>query len=336
MKRFNPILAILPCLLLACFDDRSAGTSTETENAVAARSILVDSVLEPWERTFSAPTVATLRLDSANFDFSRSRDSGLDLAVLGLDSAPIPFEVVYWDRVASRGRIQVRIDGPRLLPWARFLLLWNLSPAHRSDSAAVWSGIPDSQKLSLNSALVDDFEGGSTLHNRLPDTSFWFLGGNIASSGLAAAGSGRNGTSLHLTCSAGQCDSGRSILAATLLASTPRSFRSMDSIVLWARGSGRIWVALEHLDSLQLQLVQKGRIDSLQPLRTWASRPLDTAWRSFRIAPSDFDPGDGRSGNVGWSGVRDSINYLTILIQGGTEMWLDDIRIHGINRGDLR
>jgi hypothetical protein len=337
MNRRIAISAILPVLLMAgCFDDRSAGTSTETENAVAARSILVDSALAPWERFDSSPTVATLHLDSTNFDFSQSRDSGLDLAVLTSDSAPIPFDIVYWDRVAMRGRIQVRIDGPRLHPWARIVLYRNFPSAHRSDSAAVWKGIPDSQKMSLNSALVDDFEGGSTLHNRLPDTSFWYLGGNLLSSGLASAGAGRGGSALHLSCNAGQCDTGRVILGATLLASSPRSFRSMDSLDLWVRGTGSLWITLEHLDSVELVKIQKGLIDSLQPQRAWTSRVLDTAWQRVRILPGNFDPPDGKSGNIGWSGVRDSVNYLTILIQGGTEMWLDDIRFHGINRGDLR
>lgn len=336
MNRRRLLGALLPCsLLLGCFDDRSAGTSTETENAVVARSILVDSALEPWERTGTSPTVATLRLDATNFDFALSRDSGLDLAVLASDSTPIPFDIVYWDRVAERGRIQVRIDGPSLLPQARIALFRNLHPAHRSNSAKVWEGITDDQKLSLNSALVDDFEGGSILHNRLPDTSFWYLGGNLAASGLAT-GPGRTGTALHLSCLAGQCDTGRALLAATLLASSARSFRSMDSLDLWVRGTGTLWITLEHLDSVELVKIQKGLIDSLQPQRAWTSRAIDTTWRRICIKPDGFDAPDGKSGNIGWTGVRDSVNYLTFLLQGGTEMWVDDIRFHGINKGDLR
>jgi len=34
--------------------------------------------------------------------------------------------------------------------------------------------------------------------------------------------------------------------------------------------------------------------------------------------------------------VRDSVNYVTFLVQGGSQLWLDDIRIHGIDRDDLR
>jgi hypothetical protein len=34
--------------------------------------------------------------------------------------------------------------------------------------------------------------------------------------------------------------------------------------------------------------------------------------------------------------VRDSITSLTFLIGGGSDLWIDDIRIYGIGRDDLR
>jgi len=278
MKRTARLLAILPFLVLAgCFEDQSAGTSTETENAVSARSILVDSVVDSGDLTFPGPTVAVLRFDAGNFDFTRTDDSGRDIDVQTYQGNPIPFEIVDWDRVAARGRLDVRISGPLLVPGARFLLRWNQPLSRRSDPFAVWAGIADSQALSLNSVLVDDFEGGSTLHNRLPDSSFWYIGGALPQSGLAAAGSGRSGNALELVCATGQCDTGRVLLAATLLASSPRSLRSMDSLEFWARGSGTVWVSLEHMDSLQLLLIQQGKLDSLQPKRAWASHVLDTS-----------------------------------------------------------
>jgi hypothetical protein len=337
VNRKAPLLVLAALLLQSCLEGEVAGgTSTETENSVA-RSIAVDSVVEPYQWFTGAPTVATLRFDAGNFDFSGSADSGQDLAVRSADSTtPLPFEVVYWDRAARIGRLHVRLDGAQLHPGNRFLLFWKQPLARRSDSASVWHGIPDSQRLLLNSTLVDDFEGGSLLHSRLPDTSFWYLGGSLSASGLGPAGAGRSGNALHLACNAGQCDTGRILLTATLLASSPRSFRSMDSISLWARGTGRIWVTLEHLDSAQYALVQRGRIDSLTPERTWTSRALDTAWKPISIRPSDFDSADGRSGNLGWTAVRDSVNYLTFLIESGSEMWIDDVRFHGMVPADLR
>lgn len=328
----------LLCLILpsGCVGDRSAGTSTETENAIGARILAVDSVLQPWERSGSGASIATLRLDAGNFDFSPTDDSGRDLSLETVQGQRIPFEIVHWDRRASRGRIHVRIDQPLLAPGSRFKFLWKLPLGRRSDPAAVWQGITSEQKLSTTAAWVDDFEGPSLLHSLLPISSFWFLGGAIPSSGRAASGSGRSDTSLHLVCAPSQCDTGRQVLAATLLASTPRSLRSLDSIAFWARGNGRIWITFEHLDSTQLRLVATGRLDSLQPIHTWASRDLGGAWTRIRLTPSDFGPSQSHPGDVGWEAIRDSVNYLTFRFEGGTELWIDEIRIHGINSTDLR
>lgn len=334
----NPrMLAVLTALAMAgCQEERSAGTTTETENAVSARAMRVDSLVSAPDRPAWAPFVATLRFDAGNFGFDQSGDSGLDLDVRGPDSLPIPFETVFWDRAARRGRLNVRVAGDELLPGARLLLFWRLPAARRSDRAATWAGIPDSQKLSSTTSLVDDFEGGSLLRNRLPYASFWFTGGSMSQSGLAASGSGRGGNAYHLACNPGQCDTGRVLLAATLLASSPRCFRSLDSVVFWARGSGKVRMAFEGVDSAQMQLIIRGRLDSLQPRRAWCARPLDTAWKRIALRPSDFDPADGKGGNVGWTALRDSVNYITFLIEGGSELWLDDIRLHGVAPGDLR
>jgi len=326
----------LACLEAGCQAERSAGTSTETENAIASRTFLVDSLLSPDCPPTDAPEVVTLRLDSGDFAFAKSRPDGADLDVLGPDGREIPFAIGFWDPASAKARLLVRIEAASRRPGARIELRSGLTPAKRSSPEAVWAGIPLDRKLSWNSALVDDFETGTTLHNRLPDSSFWFLGGTLAGSGLVAADSGRAGSSLHLTCNAGQCATDRGLLAATLLANSYRSLRPLDSLEFWARGNGRIWISFESLDSVQMGRLVRGRIDSVQPRRAWTSRTLDASWRRWTVRPVDFDPADGVSGNVGWSAVRDSLNYLTILVDRGTEIWIDDIRLHGILRDDLR
>ena len=337
MKRLIHTAALLlPLAGTGCQGPRMAGTTTETENAVAARWFPVDSILPGGSAPRDQAVVATLRLDRSGLDFSGSRGDGQDLDVVAADGRAVPFEIVYWDPANSRGRLRVRID-----PWlrssgSRILLRKGLSPAARSSAAAVWSGVSTPNRLAWNSVLVDDFEANNLLHNRLPDSSFWFLGGLIPASGSAPAGSGRSGTSLHLTCGPGQCDTAKTLLAATLLANTPRGFRSLDSVELWARGNGKLWITLESLDSTQMGRMSRGHIDSIQPRRTWTTRTLDTSWQRFSIAPSDFDKADGVAGNLGWSGVSDSINYLTFLVEGGTEVWIDDLRLHGVLPDDLR
>lgn len=337
MRRATQTFCLFLSLAVAgCLDERVGGTSTETENAVVARSFLVDSILPHADLPADDPVVATLRLDSSRFDFSASRPDGKDLEIARMDGQAIPFEIVFWDPASSRGRLRARIDTSLRGHEARLQVRSGLPPAARASSSAVWKDIPWSRRLAWNSALVDDFESGNLLNNRLPVSSFWFLGGSLTASGSAPAGSGRTGTSLHLVCSPGQCGTDRTLLAATMMANSPRSFRTLDSIEFWTRGSGSVWIAFESLDSVQMGRLQRGRLDSLQPRRCWTSKTLDTTWRRWSIKPSEFDDADGLSGNVGWPALRDSINYLTVLLQNGSELWIDDIRLHGIELDDLR
>jgi hypothetical protein len=327
---------IVPFAATGCLNERLAGTSTETENAVAARAFPVDSVLPTGTLPAKDPVVATLRLDSSKFDFQGTAKDGLALSVVGPDEKQIPFEVVYWDPAREKGRLRIRIDSNLRNPGSRIEVRSGAHPTNLASSRDVWAGIPSDRKLSWTSVLVDDFEGGSLLHNRLPNGSFWFQGGFLPASGLASNAGGRAGTSLHLACTIGQCDSSPGLLGATLLANTPRGFRSLDSLELWAKGSGRIWITLESLDSVQMGRMQRGHLDSIQTKRTWTSRGLDTSWHRFSIKPADFDAADGQSGNVGWGALRDSINYFTVLLEKGSDVWIDDIRLHGILPEDLR
>ena len=327
---------VLPIVLLACQEQRSTGTSTETENAVVARSFPVDSILPPVLGSDDDPVVATLRLDASSFDFSSSRADGRDLDVVGSDDSPIAFDLVAWEPTASRGRLRIRID-----PWLRaehatIKVRSGLPPARRSSSSAVWKGIPADLRVAWSSVLVDDFETGNLMRNRLPDSSFWFLGGSIMNSGIASASSGRIGSALRLSCNANQCGNQRGLLAATMVSKGFRSLRSLDSIELWARGSGRLWVTLESLDSIQIGRLARGKIDSIQPRRAWSGRIVGSSWARLVVRPEDFDPADGQFGNVGWLAMRDSVNYVSFLLDGSSEIWIDDIRFHGIVADDLR
>jgi len=330
------VLALLVLLFPGCQEQRSAGTSTETENAIVARSFPVDSLLPSPGAPSDVPVVATLRLDASRFDFSASRRDAADLDVVDLAGVRLPFEVVRWEPAASEGRLRVRIEPGTRGIGARVVVRAGLPPASRASGAAVWRGIDAAGREAWNSVLVDDFESGNLLHNRLPDSSFWFLGGALPGSGLSPADSGRSGSALHVVCNTGACSPDPVLLAATRLAPAFRDFRSLDSIELWARGSGRLWITLEALDSVQMGRMARGRLDSIQPRRAWAPRSLGASWIRLVVRPTDFEPGDGRFGNVGWSVLGDSLNYLTFLLDGGSELWVDHIRLHGIVADDLR
>jgi hypothetical protein len=49
-----------------------------------------------------------------------------------------------------------------------------------------------------------------------------------------------------------------------------------------------------------------------------------------------MDGANGIGGNVGWAGVRDSVTDLCLFAARGADMWIDDIRLYGIDRDDLR
>jgi hypothetical protein len=314
------LLAVL--LFLSGCGEPQAGNSVETENTAGARVLEVDSFLPAWNHP-TGGTVATLRFDRANFVFSASTRNGRDLRFERLDGSLLPFEVDVWDTSAEIGRVLVRLDSSLYAPQAAVRMRWGSSQASSANPTGVWSGLPDSVALLANSVLVDDFEGGDDT-TKLPDLDVWRDGFSdsayVSPLAFPTAGQSRPGTALHVTYSA---PSPSYAVVATSLSNGPRSLRSLDSLVFWARGTGTLSVAFEHLTGL------------VGP-KAWAQIPLDTGWTRVRIRPTDLDSADGIGYNFGWSYVRDSVTDLTFILQDGSDFWLDDVRLHGIDRDDLR
>lgn len=304
-------------LLWGCATERAAGGTAETENAVLARSFLVDSLLSGNSGFGSAPTVAILRMDSLGFDFEGVDPIGRDLEMRGADGRILPFEIMVWDRVARLGRLQVRIDADLMSPGARIELWRGLDKADRSDPEGVWKGLSDSLRLALTSVLVDDFDAANST-TLLPDTSAWYLGTGTGT-GIAAAGKGREGGALRLVSTS--TGASASALAAALLAPTARSLRSVDSIVFWARGKGVVRVAMEHATGASRMVA-------------WGPIEVDSSWRRVRVLPGTLRSAD--SDGAQWEDVRDRATHLSFWMAGAGELWIDDPRIFGINRDDLR
>jgi len=318
-------LILLASLLVGCGLERTSGNTTETENMLTAVEFRLDSLLSSWNRYGDGPTVATLRLDSTKVDFRHTDSLGRDLSLERADGLKLPFQVVFWDRQAQRGRLRFRVDPAMLGADARIRLRWRQPLRYWDDSAIVWKALPDSQVLALNSVLVDDFEHG-VLRSRLPDSASWYAialdSATVTSPGLVSAAKGRSGTALHLGYSTG---SGKFSLLGIALAKRPRSLRSLDSIVLWTRGTGTLRIAFDHL-------IDSGSGGG----KAWAARDLDSTWTRIRLRPRDLDSADGVGGNIGWDAVQDSVTNLTLLLTGGKDLWLDDVRLYGIDRDDLK
>ena len=323
-------IATLACAMgiAGCGIDRVAGNSVETENTANARVMPVDSILPAWNHP-AGGTVATLRFDRGNFDFAASTGDGHDLQFTRQDGKSLPFLVGVWDSISGKGRVLVRMDDSLLLAGARIRMRWGVQQTTLSNPSATWAGISESTRLLANSALVDDFEDGNTI-NSLPVANTWYAsayGPSSSVSGISidSAGLGRSGQALHITYTAPAATSTTQyVVVATYLGSMPDCLRSLDSLVFWARGSGTLYVAMEHLTN------------SAGP-KAWMHFTLDSAaWTRKCVRPTDFDAADGVGNNYGWNFVRDSVTTLTFLVKGGSNLWLDDVRLHGVNRDDLK
>lgn len=320
VRRFWSIGAIGAVLAAGCGSPRDvAGSSSETGNVLTARMLPVDSILGSWNRPFSTPTVATLRLDASNFPFANAGPAAAALAVEQLDGTPIPFRVVHWDPSVALGRLEVRLDPDLQTRGTQVRLRWDRPDSARSDSASVWRSIPDSSRLAWTSVVVDDFERG-TLRSALPLSGMWFTqsgdSGIISPPELVPAVRGRTGNALHFTYMA---EKGYAFGGVPLADGTPRSLRSLDSIVVWVRGPAKLAVGFDHRD------VGKA----------WLHHQLDSNWTRLALRPRDLEAANGAGGNVGWNGVRDSVTHLVFFVSQGTDLWIDDVVLHGVNRDDL-
>lgn len=324
-SRHIPVLAVAIAMLLPGCDDRSAGNSLETENAVAARVISVDSILPAWNRPFDQPTIAVLRLDRTNFPFDSALGDGRDVVVESTEKRRIPFRIVTWDSARAQARVEVRIEGALLAKGSKFLLRWDGDSMARSDSQAVWRAIPDSQVVALNSALVSDFENGS-IRTPLPIGTSWYTvapeSTTVTSPKIVQDTIGWAGKVMQVSFSADTTKYRYVVLGLDL--KKPRSFRTLDSIVFRARGTGTITVALDRLGA--------GGANS----KAWVHFALRQPWRRIVVKPSTFLAPSPVGDNIGFEAIKDSVTNLTFLLGGGPYLQIDDIRIHGLDRDDFR
>lgn len=315
-------IAVFLAGVLAGCADRAAGNTLETENAVAIR---IDTLLSSPPQGTDRKSVGVLRLGAHNFAFERVGREGRELDFRKDDGAPVPFRIVFWDSAAALARIEIGLDSSLLRPQARLWMLWNQPSATRSDSSAVWSDIALRQRSLLSSVLVSDFEYGS-LRSLLPEPTNWYSvpseSTSISKPEVVADSLSWSGGVLRVRYAADSTKF-RNVVLGLSLGSRPRVLRSMDSLVLRMRGSGRVSIALD-----RLYLPNEGK--------AWLHLPIAPTWKRVVVRPQDFLPAGGVGKNIGWEGVRDSVTNLTFLLTGGSEFYVDDIRIHGMDANDFR
>jgi hypothetical protein len=316
MNAFLYLLVALGIFASGCVEDRTAGGTTETENAVAVRQFRLDSIVSDWNQVGEAGvTVATLRLDSALFDTGATDIEGNDLDLRNSSNASVPFVKTYWNANEKVGRLKVRLESKLFTPGAQITLWRGMSLANRSNPMPVWSGIPDSLQAVLSSALVDNFENGSN-QIVLPGRSAWFLDGG---STIAPSGSSRTGNALHMVSTA----TGVKVMAAALLANSPRRLITLDSVVVWARGQGQLRIAFEYAAAGDQKVA-------------WSPRNLDATWKRIKVTPADLDSALAARDAVSWGTIQDSVSHLSFWFDGAGEGWIDEPRLYGVDKDDFR
>lgn len=291
-----------------------------------------DSLVSEWMRPLADFSVVTLKLDSSNFDFKETMDDGRDLRIFD-DNGPLVFQRVLWSPELKRAVIRIRMQTSKQDSSTQIELRWGHAGAIDPGFDGLWSGISDSLYTELYTLLIDDFEHHSAqtgLPPPIPGT-FWYIIPSdtsvVVDSALLAdftntlqpAGDGRSGTAAHIVYTA---TSTMWFVLGAKLGPEPRSLETLDSVEFWVRGDGLYSFAFDNFSGTGGKAI--------------FNDTLYSEWTRKCIRPSDFLPADNIGGNVGWDSVADSITNVTFFSGNGTEFWVDDIRLYGVNRDDLK
>ena len=294
--------------------------------------VYADSLISSWMRPLSVPSVVTLRLDSTNFDFATAKSDGSDVHLLDKDGSEVPMSIDFWDATKQSASINVRIERAKDTS-ATWTLEWGDPYAKPQQQADVWDSVSDSLKYALNSVEIFNFESKSVLNNDQPSSvkkHNWYvqlhevdtLSDSVTVTTLNTVPmlqsdtKGRSGTVLHIEYTADYPDY---IVFGTRIADNTHDWSRMDSIVVWLRGDGDYEIILENLDAeLNYKASHKGKAKS--------------NWERLSLRPEDFDY--TMRGYHGWDITRDKITHFTIFAYNGTEIWIDNVRVYGVNPDD--
>lgn len=100
-----------------------------------------------------------------------------------------------------------------------------------------------------------------------------------------------------------------------------RNFSAIDSIEFYAKGSGKIRVALENWESYENVGSKAASI--------W--KTLDSTWARVVIKPSDlcYNTADKKVCDESWDSVKNHVKQIHFFPAGGKEVYIDDVKIYG-------
>jgi hypothetical protein len=116
------------------------------------------------------------------------------------------------------------------------------------------------------------------------------------------------------------------VLVGTSLRDKTWNLSLLDSIVFYAKGDGQIRVAVENWDKVSEELGM-----NLKAASEWID--LDsTKWQRYVIEPSDLimNALDNADGLKPWTYVRGWVKQLNFFAQGGSNFYIDDIKLYGV------
>ena len=299
------------------------------ENAIR---FMPSDLISDWMRPLSFPTVLVLRLTEENFDFSKAEKDGSDIRLYDGSNNLIPFEIDGWDTTINSATLNIRVESAAdtVRPW---MLMWGDKKAKKIEDVKVWEGLSDSLVKALNSVTIFDFEEGSQ-YNALPAPLHytWYIQPHDSAtiiealqkdptSGIEKADSSIFGKNvLHVQYQANKL--GRYVVLGTRIANHKHDLSRLDSVEVWVKGSGDFEVVLETV------------VESDTNYKTTYKSAVNENWTRVVITPADFTSPDKKSYH-GWDVTRNKITRFTIFMYNGTDLWIDNAKMYGINLDDL-
>lgn len=300
------------------------------ENAIR---IMPSELISDWMRPLSFPTVLVLRLTEDNFDFKKAAKDGSDIRLYDGSGNLVPFEIDGWDTTINSATLNIRVETATdtIRPW---ILMWGDKKAEKLKNVNVWKGLSDSLVSALNSVTVLNFETGG-IYNDIPAPVVkyeWYvqahskatISDSLAANkmnGIEKADSSIFGKNvLHVQYSADTL--GQYVVIGTRIAEHPHDLSRLDSVEVWIKGDGEYEIILETI------------VESDTNYKTTYKGTANKQWTRVAVKPEDFTNADNKSYH-GWDITRNKITRFTIFVYRGKNIWIDNVKMYGINLDDL-
>lgn len=293
-----------------------------------SRSTSIDSIVPEWMKPITDTTIISIRLDSSNFNFKEAMPNGNDLRFTDQDSNRLESKIVYWNDTLQNAKILLRLENSKNIN--EILMYWGNTASLDINADNIWNNISDSLYKEINSLEIFNVNAGNlnTPFNYADGPRSWYFmpqDTNVTTipsteKALDAIEESENGEKVFHWKSQSTKPNLWSMVGIRLN-NRPSDLSYIDSISFTAKGSGELGFAIEVLDE------PTGKAKYVNY--------LDSTWKTFTFTSADFMEADQKYGNKGWDFVITRLTTISIWIVGDSEMWLDKVRIYGINRDDV-